>query len=149
MVSIDEAYVHCSKHIPMLRYIEGEEAVEAEATRRAGDVFKAKNGNRAWLDRSPARSRTPTRRPRSAPCASRSPRRGATRRSRSVSSSSSPQQGGRQARRPSVALEREVGAVVGVHLDALGLQRSRTAGTPSTITTTPGRTARMLQPMAR
>jgi len=50
VVSIDEAYVHCSKHIPMLRYIEGEEAVEAEATRRAGDVFKAKNGNRAWLE---------------------------------------------------------------------------------------------------
>jgi uncharacterized protein len=49
VVSIDEAYVHCSKHIPMLRYIEGDEAAEAESTRRAGDVFKAKNGNRAWL----------------------------------------------------------------------------------------------------
>jgi predicted pyridoxine 5'-phosphate oxidase superfamily flavin-nucleotide-binding protein len=49
VVSIDEAYVHCSKHIPMLRYVEGEEAAEAEATRRAGDVFKAKNGERAWL----------------------------------------------------------------------------------------------------
>ena len=49
MVSIEEAYVHCSKHIPMLRYVEGDEAAEAEATRRAGDVFKAKNGERAWL----------------------------------------------------------------------------------------------------
>jgi predicted pyridoxine 5'-phosphate oxidase superfamily flavin-nucleotide-binding protein len=49
VVSIDEAYVHCSKHIPMLRYLEGEEAAEAEATRRAGDVFKAKHGQRAWL----------------------------------------------------------------------------------------------------
>jgi predicted pyridoxine 5'-phosphate oxidase superfamily flavin-nucleotide-binding protein len=49
VVSIDEAYVHCSKHIPMLRYVEGEEAAEAETTRRAGDVFKAKNGDRAWL----------------------------------------------------------------------------------------------------
>ncbi len=49
VVSIDEAYVHCSKHIPMLRYVEGEEAAEAEATRRAGDVFKAKNGERPWL----------------------------------------------------------------------------------------------------
>jgi predicted pyridoxine 5'-phosphate oxidase superfamily flavin-nucleotide-binding protein len=49
VVSIDEAYVHCSKHIPMLRYVEGDEAADAEATRRAGDVFKAKNGSRAWL----------------------------------------------------------------------------------------------------
>jgi hypothetical protein len=49
VVSIDEAYVHCSKHIPMLRYIEGDEAAEAESTRRAGDVFKAKNGDRPWL----------------------------------------------------------------------------------------------------
>jgi predicted pyridoxine 5'-phosphate oxidase superfamily flavin-nucleotide-binding protein len=50
VVSIEEAYVHCSKHIPMLRYIEGDEAAEAESTRRAGDVFKAKNGSRAWLE---------------------------------------------------------------------------------------------------
>jgi hypothetical protein len=49
VVAIDEAYVHCSKHIPMLRYVEGEEAAEAEGTRRAGDVFKAKNGERSWL----------------------------------------------------------------------------------------------------
>jgi predicted pyridoxine 5'-phosphate oxidase superfamily flavin-nucleotide-binding protein len=45
VVSIDEAYVHCSKHIPMLQYA----PPEAEAGRRAGDVFKAKNGDRAWL----------------------------------------------------------------------------------------------------
>jgi predicted pyridoxine 5'-phosphate oxidase superfamily flavin-nucleotide-binding protein len=49
VVSIEEAYVHCSKHIPMLRYLEGEEAAEADVTRRAGDVFKAKNGDRMWL----------------------------------------------------------------------------------------------------
>jgi predicted pyridoxine 5'-phosphate oxidase superfamily flavin-nucleotide-binding protein len=45
VVTIDEAYVHCSKHIPML----AKAAPEAEAGRRAGDVFKAKNGERSWL----------------------------------------------------------------------------------------------------
>jgi predicted pyridoxine 5'-phosphate oxidase superfamily flavin-nucleotide-binding protein len=45
VVAIEEAYVHCSKHIPMLQYA----PPEAEAGRRAGDVFKAKNGDRAWL----------------------------------------------------------------------------------------------------
>ncbi len=49
VVAIEEAYVHCSKHIPMLRYLDGEESKEAEVGRRAGDVFKAKNGERAWL----------------------------------------------------------------------------------------------------
>jgi len=49
VVSIDEAYIHCSKHIPMLRSLEGEELSEAEKGRRAGDVFKAKTGDRAWL----------------------------------------------------------------------------------------------------
>jgi uncharacterized protein len=45
VVSIDEAYIHCSKHIPHLQYApEGE-----DAGRRAGDVFKAKNAERAWL----------------------------------------------------------------------------------------------------
>jgi predicted pyridoxine 5'-phosphate oxidase superfamily flavin-nucleotide-binding protein len=45
VVSIDEAYIHCSKHIPMLQYAPD----DANSTRRAGDVFKAKNGERAWL----------------------------------------------------------------------------------------------------
>src|SRR3954454_15867825 len=45
VVSIDEAYIHCSKHIPMLQYApEG-----ADTGRRAGDVFKAKNADRPWL----------------------------------------------------------------------------------------------------
>ncbi|RKQ84909.1 hypothetical protein C8N24_6540 [Solirubrobacter pauli] len=45
VVQIDEAYIHCSKHIPALR-----EKPEGEDTgRRAGDVFKAKNEDRAWL----------------------------------------------------------------------------------------------------
>ncbi len=45
VVSIDEAYIHCSKHIPHLQYApEG-----ADNGRRAGDVFKAKNADRPWL----------------------------------------------------------------------------------------------------
>jgi uncharacterized protein len=46
VVQVDEAYIHCSKHIPMLQWAdEG-----AESTRRAGDVFKAKDGPREWLE---------------------------------------------------------------------------------------------------
>jgi uncharacterized protein len=45
VVSIDEAYIHCSKHIPMLQHAPD----DAETGRRAGDVFKAKNAERAWL----------------------------------------------------------------------------------------------------
>jgi predicted pyridoxine 5'-phosphate oxidase superfamily flavin-nucleotide-binding protein len=45
VVSIDEAYIHCSKHIPMLQPADP----DAEAGRRAGDVFKAKGHPRAWL----------------------------------------------------------------------------------------------------
>jgi hypothetical protein len=45
VVAIDEAYIHCSKHIPMLQYA----PEEADSGRRAGDVFKAKNGERSWL----------------------------------------------------------------------------------------------------
>jgi predicted pyridoxine 5'-phosphate oxidase superfamily flavin-nucleotide-binding protein len=45
VVEIDEAYIHCSKHIPMLEYA----PEEAGSGRRAGDVFKAKNGERSWL----------------------------------------------------------------------------------------------------
>lgn len=45
VVEIDEAYIHCSKHIPHL--LEAPE--NADSGRRAGDVFKAKNEERAWL----------------------------------------------------------------------------------------------------
>jgi uncharacterized protein len=48
VVRIDEAYVHCSKHIPMLRYADASD--DAEGSRRAGDVFKAKSAPRAWLE---------------------------------------------------------------------------------------------------
>jgi predicted pyridoxine 5'-phosphate oxidase superfamily flavin-nucleotide-binding protein len=46
VVHVDEAYIHCSKHIPMLQWADE----DAESTRRAGDVFKAKNAPRAWLE---------------------------------------------------------------------------------------------------
>jgi uncharacterized protein len=46
VVQIDEAYIHCSKHIPMLEWA-GEDAA---GSRRAGDVFKAKDGPRDWLE---------------------------------------------------------------------------------------------------
>jgi hypothetical protein len=45
VVSIDEAYIHCSKHIPHLQ----QAPEDAESSKRAGDVFKAKHGERAWL----------------------------------------------------------------------------------------------------
>ena len=45
VVSIDEAYIHCSKHIPMLQPVPDDE----QTGRRAGDVFKAKNSERPWL----------------------------------------------------------------------------------------------------
>jgi len=45
VVSIDEAYIHCSKHIPMLQPVSEDE----QTGRRAGDVFKAKGGERPWL----------------------------------------------------------------------------------------------------
>jgi predicted pyridoxine 5'-phosphate oxidase superfamily flavin-nucleotide-binding protein len=45
VVQIDEAYIHCSKHIPMLQHAPD----DAESGRRAGDVFKAKNADRQWL----------------------------------------------------------------------------------------------------
>ena len=45
VVDIDEAYIHCSKHIPHLL----QAPADADSGRRAGDVFKAKNEERAWL----------------------------------------------------------------------------------------------------
>jgi predicted pyridoxine 5'-phosphate oxidase superfamily flavin-nucleotide-binding protein len=59
VVSIDEAYIHCSKHIPMLRHLEHDEVASAEAGRRAGDVFKAKNGERSWLQPAICETGTP------------------------------------------------------------------------------------------
>ena len=58
------------------------------------------------------------------------------------------QQRRREAGGAAVALQAEVRAVVDVDLDAAASSALRTAGTPSTITTTPGLTARMLQPIA-
>ena len=47
VVHVDEAYIHCSKHVPFLKWADDEEALQLG--RRAGDVFKAKDGDRAWL----------------------------------------------------------------------------------------------------
>ena len=47
VVHVDEAYIHCSKHIPFLDWADDDEALQR--SRRAGDVFKAKDGERAWL----------------------------------------------------------------------------------------------------
>jgi predicted pyridoxine 5'-phosphate oxidase superfamily flavin-nucleotide-binding protein len=45
VVSVEEAYIHCSKHIPLLQYA----PEDADSGRRAGDVFKAKSVERSWL----------------------------------------------------------------------------------------------------
>jgi uncharacterized protein len=45
VVHVDEAYIHCSKHIPLLQWADE----DAESGRRAGDVFKAKDAPREWL----------------------------------------------------------------------------------------------------
>ena len=63
VVSIDEAYIHCSKHIPMLQRADQ----DAESGRRAGDVFKAKHAparvaRRGSHVRARARRRTADRR---------------------------------------------------------------------------------------
>jgi predicted pyridoxine 5'-phosphate oxidase superfamily flavin-nucleotide-binding protein len=50
VVEIDEAYIHCSKHIPLLRKLTSEETVAwgtDEAVARGGDFFKAAADRRA------------------------------------------------------------------------------------------------------
>lgn len=46
VVRVEEAYIHCSKHIPLLEWADE----QAAAGRRAGDVFKAKDAPRPWLE---------------------------------------------------------------------------------------------------
>jgi uncharacterized protein len=48
VVEIEEAYIHCSKHVPLLQW-----APEDAEGRRAGDVFKAKDAPRPWLEPEP------------------------------------------------------------------------------------------------
>jgi uncharacterized protein len=45
VVQVEEAYIHCSKHVPMLAWVPEDE----QSGRRAGDVFKAKDAPRPWL----------------------------------------------------------------------------------------------------
>jgi predicted pyridoxine 5'-phosphate oxidase superfamily flavin-nucleotide-binding protein len=46
VVQVEEAYIHCSKHVPMLAWVPEDE----QSGRRAGDVFKAKDAPRPWLE---------------------------------------------------------------------------------------------------
>ena len=50
-VSVDEAYIHCSKHIPMLKKMD--KALHwgtDDQTLKGGDAFKVKNHPRPWMD---------------------------------------------------------------------------------------------------
>ena len=50
VVEIDEAYIHCSKHIPLLRKLTSEETVAwgtDDAVAKGGDFFKAAADRRA------------------------------------------------------------------------------------------------------
>ena len=49
VVEVQEAYIHCSKHIPRLKAVPEDE----QSDRRAGDVFKAKDAPRPWLEPEP------------------------------------------------------------------------------------------------
>jgi len=49
-LEIDEAYIHCSKHIPLLRKLTSEETVAwgtDDAVAKGGDFFKAAADRRA------------------------------------------------------------------------------------------------------
>jgi predicted pyridoxine 5'-phosphate oxidase superfamily flavin-nucleotide-binding protein len=51
-VTVAEAYIHCSKHIPQLRPVD--KAIDSgtdDAARKGGDYFHAKRENRPWHDR--------------------------------------------------------------------------------------------------
>ena len=49
MVDVEEAYIHCSKHIPMLQKLDKDVAWGTDdAVRKGGDYFKAKNEPRPW-----------------------------------------------------------------------------------------------------
>jgi predicted pyridoxine 5'-phosphate oxidase superfamily flavin-nucleotide-binding protein len=65
-VDVVEAYIHCSKHIPML--VKREDVRQAWGTddvvRKGGDYFKAKHSSRPWVDGAAA---GPVPEPRTAP----------------------------------------------------------------------------------
>ena len=49
MVDIEEAYIHCSKHIPLMQKLDKDMAWGTDdAVRKGGDYFKAKNEPRPW-----------------------------------------------------------------------------------------------------
>jgi uncharacterized protein len=49
MVEVEEAYIHCSKHIPLLKKLDKEIDWGTDDTvKKGGDYFKAKNEKRPW-----------------------------------------------------------------------------------------------------
>ena len=50
IIDVEEAYIHCSKHIPLLRP-QSEEEIESDRVNRLkpGDSFASKNCERSWL----------------------------------------------------------------------------------------------------
>src|SRR4051812_27319905 len=49
-VDVEEAYIHCSRHIPRLRPAEAPHGEDADPTRAGGDYFKAKHASRPEVD---------------------------------------------------------------------------------------------------
>ena len=52
VVDIVEAYIHCSKHIPILEHVEAGSDADSRA---GGDFFKAKHSPRPWTDPAPTK----------------------------------------------------------------------------------------------
>ncbi|MBN2908614.1 pyridoxamine 5'-phosphate oxidase family protein [Polycladomyces sp. WAk] len=51
MVEVEEAYIHCSKHIPLLKKLDKDiEWGTDDVARKGGDFFKAKNCPRPWIE---------------------------------------------------------------------------------------------------
>jgi uncharacterized protein len=52
IVEVEEAYIHCSKHIPLLKKMEKEIHWGSEKVmHKGGDKFKAKNSPRPWVQK--------------------------------------------------------------------------------------------------
>jgi uncharacterized protein len=62
VIDVEEAYIHCSKHIPLLRKLTAEESVAwgtDDAVAKGGDYFKAAAGRRAGAHIAAAGTPTP------------------------------------------------------------------------------------------
>src|SRR3954452_14042934 len=49
-VDVEEAYIHCSQHIPKLRRAEVGHGEDADPTRGGGDSYKPRHAPRPWVD---------------------------------------------------------------------------------------------------